>query len=384
LFLDLFYTLRARGVPTSPTEWLAFLKAMDAGLATGSPRDFYGLARALLVKRESQLDRFDLAFYEYVRGARAGDEQKLALLRALVRGGLRGVFTEEELSRLDEMTLDELLRLLDERLGRGEDEEGEGPGRAKRKERRGAREDDQGMRAAMALAERRRFRNLRSDLVLDVRQMTLAIRRLRRFAREGAPTELDLDATIEKTARNGGEIDLVERPERQNTIHLSLLVDVGGSMEPFRWLVQRLFTAAHRAGRFRRFRTYAFHNCIYGRLYRDIARRDFVATDDFLGDVARDERLIIVGDAQMAPPELFAPEGSIEHWSPGEPPAIETLVKIRRALPRSVWLNPLPPLAWDHPTVAAIRTVVPMFELTLEGLDRAIDALKMGLAWRRT
>jgi uncharacterized protein with von Willebrand factor type A (vWA) domain len=387
MFLDLFYLLRSRGVPVSPTEWLAFLRALEAGAAEERPREFYHLARALLVKRESHYDRFDLAMYEYLRGAQAPDELKLALLRTLVRAGLRGHFSEEELARIESMSLEELLALVDERLGGQQDDEDgdEGPAERPREGARGGKRDgSEGTRSAMALAEGRRFKNLRSDIVLDVRQMTVALRKLRRLLREGLADELDLDGTIDATARNGGDIDIVVRPERRNSIHLALFCDVGGSMEPFRRLVERLFTAAHKAGKFKRFRTYYFHNCIYGRLYKDIEQRESVRTDEVLRDVAKDERFILVGDACMAPNELFSPAGGIEYWAPEEPAGLATLEKVRAAVPRSVWLNPLPRHAWDHPTVAAVASTFPMFELTLEGLDQSIDALKKGLAWRRT
>lgn len=389
MFSDFFYLLRSKGIAVTPTEWLAFLGALDKGLADGQPRELYNLARALLVKRESLLDKFDLAFYEYLKGAQAPDELKAQLLRALARQILTKHLTPEELENLDQMSYEQLLELLGDRLG-----EGEVPGRGQGAEegpakdgkgKKGGREDGrEGTRQAMAEAERRRFRNLRSDVVLDVRQMTLALKKLRRLIREGAPDELDLDGTIDKTCKNGGDIDLAFRPERRNSVHLTLLCDVGGSMEPFRRLAERLFTAASKAGKFKRYRTYYFHNTVYSKLYSDVERRSGPRTEDVLRESANDERLIIVGDACMAPWELFQAGGGIELWSPDDPPGLETLEKVRKRIPRSVWLNPLPRYAWDHPTVGAIGHIFPMFELTLDGLDEAIAALKRGLAWRRT
>jgi uncharacterized protein with von Willebrand factor type A (vWA) domain len=389
VFTDFFYLLRARGIAVTPTEWLAFLQGLEKGLADGRPRELYHLARALLVKRESLFDKFDLAFYEYLKGAQAPAELKAQLLRALARTALASRLSPEDLERLDLLSYEELLELLADRLGEGERkgpgtgaEEGpapKGPGQ------KGGRTDGQeGTRSAMSDAERRRFRNLRSDVVLDVRQMTLALRKLRRLLREGIPDELDLDATIEETCKNGGDIELAFRPERRNSVHLTLLCDVGGSMEPFRRLAERLFTAASRAGKFKRYRTYYFHNCIYTRLYDNIERRSGPRTEDMLRESANDERLIIVGDACMAPWELFQNGGGVEYWSPDDPPGLETLERIHKKIPRSVWLNPMPRAAWNHPTVAAIGHVFPMFELTLDGLDEAISALRKGLAWRRT
>ncbi|MBI3725441.1 VWA domain-containing protein [bacterium] len=388
MFTDLFYLLRSRGVPVTPTEWLAFLEGIEKGLADGRPRELYLLGRALLVKREAHLDRYDLAFYDYLKGAQAPEDLKAQLLRALARQAFSSWLTPEDLERLDELTYTELLQLLEQRIGKGERPgagEGalEGPARTGEGKKGGREDGEQGTRAAMADAERRRFRNLRSDVTLDVRQLTLALRRLRRLLRDGIPDELDLDGTIEKTCKNGGDIELAWRPERRNTIHLSLLCDVGGSMEPFRHLAERLFSAASKAGKFKRYRTYYFHNCIYGRLYRDIARRDGPRTEDMLRESANDERLIVVGDACMAPFELFQPAGGLEYWSPDEPPGIDTLGRVRKKLPRSVWLNPLPRHAWDHPTIAAIGGIFPMLELTLDGVDEAVTVLRKGLAYRR-
>ncbi len=392
MFTDLFYLLRARGVPVTPTEWLAFLRAVESGLADGRPRELYLLGRSLLVKREAHLDRFDLAFYDYLKGAQAPDDLKAQLLRALARMAFATRLTPEDLERLDELDYAQLLELLEQRLGKGDragaalegdQEDQRGPAKTGGGKKGGREDGEQGTRSTMADAERRRFRNLRSDVTLDVRQLTLALRRLRRLLREGAPDELDIEGTIDRTCKNGGDIELAWRPERRNSIHLTLLCDVGGSMEPFRHLAERLFSAASKAGKFKRYRTYYFHNCIYGRLYRDIARRDGPTVDDMLRESANDERLIIVGDACMAPYELFQPAGGLEYWSPDEPPGIETLEKVRKSLPRSVWLNPLPRMAWDHPTVGAIGMVFPMLELTLDGVDEAVSLLRKGLAHRR-
>jgi uncharacterized protein with von Willebrand factor type A (vWA) domain len=391
VFTDLLYLLRSRGITVSPTEWVAFLEGLEKGLADGKPRELYNLARALLVKRESLLDRFDLAFYDYLRGANAPAELKAQLLRALARQAFMRFLRPEDLEKLDQLSYEELLELLDERMGQGrepgtgegEAPEGEGPAKSGKPNQGGREDGEQGTRSAIRDAERRRFRNLRSDVTLDVRQMTLALRRLRRLLREGIPDELDLDGTIDKTCKNGGDIDLSFRPERRNSVHLTLLCDVGGSMEPFRRLAERMFTAASKAGKFKRYRTFYFHNSIYRRLYKDLQRDEGMKLEDVLRESANDERLIIVGDACMAPSELLSPQGGIEYWSPDEPPSVQTLEKVRKKIPRSVWLNPLPRHAWDHPTVSLIAGIFPMFELTLDGLDEAVNALKKGLAWRR-
>jgi uncharacterized protein with von Willebrand factor type A (vWA) domain len=391
MFTDLLFLLRARGIAVSPTEWVALLEGLEKGLADGKPRELYHLARALLVKRESLLDKFDLAFYDYLRGAQAPAELKAQLLRALARQAYASKLTPEDLENLEKLSYEELLELLEQRLGRGKEPgdgldgvDGEGPAK-KGDGKKGGRDDGaQGTRSAIADAERRRFRNLRSDVILDVRQMTLALRKLRKLMREGVPDELDLDGTIEKTCQNAGDIELAFRPERRNSVHLTLLCDVGGSMEPFRRLAERLFTAASKAGKFKRYRTYYFHNCVYGRLYMDLERGKHVKTEDVIRESANDERLIVVGDACMATSELVSPGGGLEYWSPEEPPGVEWLEMLRKRIPRSVWLNPMPRYAWEHPTVGTIAGIFPMFELTLDGIDEAVQALRRGLAWRRT
>jgi uncharacterized protein with von Willebrand factor type A (vWA) domain len=208
--------------------------------------------------------------------------------------------------------------------------------------------------------------------VLDVRDFEVALRALRTLTREGE-VELDLDRTIRRTADNAGEIELVERPSRINQVHLRLLLDSGGSMSPHHAHVSRLFSAAAKAKGFKSFEAWSFHNCVYGFLYRNIETGDRVPTEDVLSQWGPKHRVILVGDASMAPYELFGPLG----WPGTHATAgIDWLKRVRARAPGSVWLNPDPPRFWAHPTVHAIGEVFPMFELTVAGLREAVRRLR--------
>jgi uncharacterized protein with von Willebrand factor type A (vWA) domain len=227
----------------------------------------------------------------------------------------------------------------------------------------------------MQVAAERRYREYRNDAVLDVRQIDLAMRRLRRLGRDGAPDELDLDETIGETARNAGELEIVFRPPKRNRMKLILLMDVGGSMDPHARLVERLFTAASRAGRFARFRHYYFHNCVYNEVYEDALFRKPVPLADLLHTTAREERLVVVGDALMHPAELLQTGGSIYYYENNPSPGLASLKRLAEHFRRAAWLNPEPERFWPRTTIEMIAAVFPMWTLTLDGLDRAVRYL---------
>jgi uncharacterized protein len=389
MFQEFLYTLRAYGLPVSTTEWLAFQKALAGDLAAANMERFYNLSRALLVKNETIYDRFDQAFAEHFRGALPRPELKADMMRWLAKDVLKQFFTEAELVALESMPLEELMELFEKRLQEQAEEHNGGSKWVGTKGKSPFGHSGQmdappgvrvggmgGLKRAMKVASKRRFRNLRTDIQFNVRHMTVALRKLRKLSREGQFEELDLDETIRKTCDNAGDIDLVFRPSRKNSLKLLLLSDVGGSMEPFRRLCERLFTAAHKTHHFKRFRSFYFHNCIYNEVYTDMARRKGLAFSQLINNSSREECVIIIGDAAMAPSELFMPGGNIEYWSPDDPAGQEFLLRLKDKLPRAVWLNPLPQRAWRHPTVAAIEAIFPMFEMTLDGLDLAIAHLR--------
>lgn len=224
----------------------------------------------------------------------------------------------------------------------------------------------------MRVAGERRWQNYRSDVSLDIRQIQAALRALRSLTKEG-PLELDIDETVAATARQAGDIELVETRAKQNQLRVVLLMDAGGSMAPHAERVNRLFSAMKAMKTFKSLDVWYFHNCPYGHLFKDYQEYIRVPTQDVLAQLTLKHRLIFVGDASMAPPELFAAWG----WSGSDVPSgLDWLRRFRTACPGSIWLNPDPVRWWNHPTVSAIGQLFPMFELTVEGLEQGVRALR--------
>jgi uncharacterized protein with von Willebrand factor type A (vWA) domain len=243
-----------------------------------------------------------------------------------------------------------------------------------------------GGRSAMGIADARRYKPYRSDLVLDIRQIEVALRKLRAFQRHGLLDELDIENTIDKTAKNAGELEIVMRPPRRSNVRVLLLMDVGGSMDPHAHLVSRLFSAAKRASNIRTLKTYFFHNCIYGRLYATERFSEPVQLDDVFQECGPEWKVVLVGDAAMHPAELLG-AGDWEYWNSrgyGEGMrGIQWLGKIADHFKRIAWLNPDPPSYWRGGTCEAIGKVFPMFHLTLDGLGEAVAHLSKGDVRRR-
>ncbi|HKE17324.1 MAG TPA: VWA domain-containing protein [Kofleriaceae bacterium] len=390
MLIDFFYELRRQGVPVSAHEWLTLMEALEHGLHDSSLDGFYRVARAVCVKEVGQLDAFDVAFLAHFRGVRF---EALALsgelLEWLSDPRLMEGLSDEERRMIDRLDLDELRRRFEERLREQERRHdggnrwigtgGTSPFGQGGAHPTGLRAGgDGGGRSAMQLAAQRRFREYRRDLILDVRQIDLALRRLRRLGRDGAPDELDLDETIAETARNAGELELVFHPPKRNRMKLILLMDVGGSMEPHARLVERLFTAAARAGRFARFRHYYFHNCIYDEVYEDADFRTALPLADLIGESSRDERVVLVGDALMHPAELLSAGGALYYYRNNRSPGIASLRRLADWFRRAAWLNPEPERFWPRTTAEMIASILPMWTLTLDGLDRAVRYLVGG------
>jgi uncharacterized protein with von Willebrand factor type A (vWA) domain len=233
-------------------------------------------------------------------------------------------------------------------------------------------------RSAMKVAEERRFKDYRTDAQLDIRQLKVSLRRLRQLTRLGQDTELDLDETIDETCRNAGEIELVFRPPRRNNVRVLLLMDVGGTMDPYYEPVSRLLTALHEDHGLREFQPYYFHNCIYDHVYTGarLARADAVPTGDVLRKLDSRWKCVIVGDAAMHPAELLEPYGGIDPRLTSQTPGIVWLQRIADHFERNVWINPEEPPYWDGShTGRLIRRLFPMFHLTVDGLTQAMQAL---------
>ncbi len=392
MFIPFFYHLRDRGLPVSLTEFLTLLEALDRGLAGASLTRFYGIARAILIKRVEDFDRYDAAFVEFFedRPFQLSDKPQAfedELLDWLEEARWLRELDEDQLQAIDALDLDELREQFQERLEQQDERHdggshwvgtgGTSPFGHGGDNPAGLRIGGPGRRGrAIQVATKRRFQNLRSDQVLDTRQIGVALRKLRRLRRKGRSLELDLDATIEATANNAGDIDLVFRPPRQNQLNLLLLADVGGSMTPHTRRTSQLFSAAHKAQHFKHFKAYYFHNCIYDTLYTDMNRRVGEPTQEVLAQLDRQWRVVIIGDAAMAPSELMQPGGIIDYFAYNDEPGIAWLRRIRDALPHSVWLNPDKPRWWNVYTVRQIQSLFPMYPLTLEGIRDAVEEIR--------
>jgi len=385
MFTDFLFHLRARGLKVTLTEWLALIRALSEGHARANLEVFYHLARALLVKRESLYDLYDRAFAEYFRGVDQHFDLSDELLQWLQDPVLPRQLSEEELAAIEALDLDELRRRFAERLQEQQERHdggshyvgtgGTSPFGHGGSHPSGIRIGGAGGgRSAVQVAGERRFRNLRSDRVLDTRQIGTALRRLRQLGKDRRFEELDLDATVDKSARDG-DIDLVFGPPRKNRIKLLLLVDVGGSMDPHADLCERLFSATHAANHFRHFESRFFHNCVYEKLYTDIFHYRGEPTAEVLKRIDRTWSVVFVGDAWMSPFELTHAGGAIDFRHHNRTPGLAWLQRFRDRCPDSVWLNPEPRRIWNAPSVRLIREVFPMFELTLDGLQEAVDVL---------
>jgi uncharacterized protein with von Willebrand factor type A (vWA) domain len=386
MFLDFFYHLREFGLKVTSTEWLTLVQALAQGHARGDLNTFYHLARCLLVKRESDYDTYDRAFASFFAGIEAEVNLSDELLKWLENPKLPAI-SDEDRKKLQEFNLDELesrfRELLEEQKERHDGgNRWIGTGGTSPFGHGGAHPSGfrvgggGGGRSAVQIAGERRFRNLRSDLMLDTRQIGVALRRLKRLDNDEGPEELDLDESIDKSARGGGEIELVFGPPRRNRIKLLLLMDVGGSMDPYTHLCERLFSAAHAANHFKKFEYRFFHNCVYERLFTDMYYQKGERTSEVLTRLDHTWSVIFVGDAWMAPSELAQINGAITFSHRNAVTGLKWLERIRQRVPNSVWMNPEPTMRWNEPTIRTIRSVFPMFELTIDGLTEAVDVLR--------
>lgn len=379
MFTEFLFLLRGQGLKIGTGEWLSFLDALKRGLATDLS-SLYLLSRALLCHTEADYDKFDVAFASAFQGAALPED-----LRAKLEEWLKNPVPPQHKGPgpTHDKDPEELWRMLRERLKEQKERHdggshwigtgGTSPFGNGGTGQGGIRVGGTGGRGgAVQVAMDRKWAAYRTDRVLEVRDMQVALRALRALRREG-PTELDLDETIRSTARHGGDIDIVERPERKNQVHVVLLMDTGGSMAPHIEKVERLFTAATRVKQFKSLTSYSFHNCVYDRLYTDIEAGERIPTARVIDKLTPRHRLVFVGDAAMAPYELFSAYG----WpGEGQVAGIDWLRRLRERAPASVWVNPDPPRWWAHPTVSAIGRIFPMFELTLDGLRDAVRKLR--------
>jgi uncharacterized protein with von Willebrand factor type A (vWA) domain len=391
MFVPFLYRLRQHGVPVGTQEALALAKAMVIGLHDSSLDGFYYTARALCVHNEGHLDAFDQAFLAEFRGVEGKHLQlKEELLQWLKDAKLRPEeLTPEERKLLEDLDIEELKRLFEERMNEQRERHdrgnrwvgtaGSSPFGRQGEGKEGVRVGGAGgNKSAVQVADARKYRPYRSDLALDVRQMEMALRRLRMWHREGGDEELDLDGTIDKTANNAGELEVVVRPPIRPNTRVILMMDVGGSMDPYVDLMNRLFSATKKATHWKELRTYYFHNCVYGRVYKTERFDDPVWVQDLLHECGRHYKLIMVGDALMAPYELMRQGGAIGINDSNALPGIAWLTLLQQHFKSSIWLNPEPPTYWDGNTISAVRQVFDMYPLTLEGLTQSMQQLSRG------
>jgi hypothetical protein len=389
MFLSFFAALRQARVPVTPREYLDLMRALEADLAEKSIDDFYHLSRALLVKDERNLDKFDVVFAAAFKGVLSLSQavEQADIPEEWLRKLAERYLSPQERAEIEKLGFEKLMETLRQRLAEQKERHqggskwigtgGTSPFGAYGDHPEGVRiGQDKGRRgSAVKVWDRREFKDFSGDEELGPRNIRIALRRLRRFAREGAEEELDLDGTIRSTA-DKGYIDVRLRPERRNAVKVLLFLDVGGSMDWHVEAADNLFSAARL--QFKRLEHFYFHNCLYESVWKNNRRRfeERTATHDILNSYGREHRAIFVGDASMSPHEILASGGSVEHLNPetGE-------VWLKRAVaawPRSVWINPTPQEQWaySHST----RIISALFEhrmhpLTPDGIEAAMRAL---------
>ena len=391
MFLKFFDTLKEGGVPCTLRELLDFLAALRRGIVVANMEDFYFLARATLVKDERYFDKFDRAFDVFFKGVEEmGEMFAVAMPEEWLKKQMERDFDAEEMERIEAMGgIDKLVEEFKKRWHeQKERHEGGnkwigtagtspyGNGGANPEGIKVGGEDGEGSGQGVKVWEQRNYRNLDDDVELGTRNIKLALRRLRQLTHTGLDDELDLDNTVRKTADSGGLLHIEMRPERANTIKVLVLFDVGGSMDPYVRTCEELFSACRTE--FKNLEYFYFHNFVYDSVWKDNKRRhqERLSTLDLLNKYPSDYRIVLVGDATMAPYEITSPGGSIEHWN--EEPGMIWLQRFLDVYPKTVWLNPVPEEHWDYsPSVEITRRLMEdrMYGLTLGGLAESMDFL---------
>ena len=393
MFLEFFKILRLHGLKISLDEWLVLVEALDKGMAENSLMEFYYLCRNILVKSETEYDKFDMAFAEYFKGIESVDEIPEELKQWLSQGELERLL-EDMPEWAKEYDLETLRQMFRERLQEQTEKHdggnywvgtgGTSPFGHGGYNPAGIRVGGTGRhQSAIQIAGERNFRDFRQDNELDTRQFQMAFRKLRQFSSrvDTAKTELDIDATIDATCDNAGLLKLVYEKPRKNTVKLLLLMDSDGSMRSYSRLCSQLFQAVNQSTLLKDLKIFYFHNCIYDYLYTDpyIIDGRWIETEWVFKNLGSDYKVIIVGDAAMSSYELTARGGNINWYAWNKEPGIDWLKRFKRSYDKVIWLNPIKESRWTHAwgarTISMIRDVFPMFELTLNGLDKGIHKL---------
>ena len=391
MLIDFFYTLRAAKLPVSVKEFLVLLEAMQANVVgpqsdACSMDDFYYLSRTALIKDEKHFDKFDKAFGAYFKGVEMLTDFAADVPMEWLKKILENELTPEQKAAIKKMGWDELMDTLKKRLEEQKERHeggskwigtgGTSPFGNSGYNPQGIRIGGKGgNKSAVKVWDQRAYQDYDDSVELGTRNIKVALRRLRRFAREGAEDELDLDHTIRSTAANAGYLDIKMRPERHNNVKLLLLMDVGGTMDEHVSRVEELFSAVK--GEFKHLEFFYFHNCVYDFLWKNNRRRfaEKFDTWDVIRKYNKDHKLVFVGDATMSPYEILQPGGSVEYNN--EEAGAEWLQRLTHAYPKFAWINPEPPGVWQYrQSISIIQQLVSnrMFPLTLKGLE---DAMRM-------
>lgn len=383
MLINFFLTLRRHHVPVTIRELMDLINALGQRVVYSNVDDFYLLSRTCMVKDEKNYDKFDRAFSAYFKGL----EDLHGLLESLIpdewlRREFERALTPEELEQIKSLGgLEKLIEAFRKAREKAEAEQGEGEdgqeGNADRSGRNGSGGLGRGRKKkAKKVWDQRQYRNLDDSVEIGTRNIKMALRRLRKFARAGEDEELDMDNTIRSTAHNGGLLDLRMRPERRNTVKVLLLLDIGGSMDAHVKICEELFSATHTE--FKHLESYYFHNFIYESVWKDNRRRmnQRIPTWEIFNKYARDYKVVFVGDATMAPYEITHAGGSVEHWN--EEPGAVWMTRFMAGYDKVVWINPTPLQTWEYSTsVAMTRELVDgqMYPLTVGGLEGGMSHL---------
>ncbi len=399
MFIGFFYALKKAGVPVSLTEWMTLMEALSLGLAYSSLNSFYYLARAILVKSEVYFDNYDQAFYNYFKDIETPDDLVKQALKLMERQKVVQLFEDEEdelpAARKGKKMVPAKPKISGEKLilaSPGGPKGGKaGGGRVGQ----GGYNPQGGIRlggapsggSAVKVAGERLYRGYRSDAIIGVRRFEAALRVLRQLTNrnEEQKDELDLEATIEATSRNAGRLEVIFDRPRKNKLKVLLVMDSGGSMDSYVNICSQLFTAVKRSTHFKELKYYYFHNCIYENIYVKPAciESNAIKTADFLQKHDPEYLLIIVGDASMAPPELTTFGGAIDYDVNDNEPGFLWLERVIKHFKHAVWLNPIASGFWDATknyraeSISMIRSIIPMYELSLDGLNKAVKKLKV-------
>ena len=394
MFLEFFYLLRARGLDVSINEWMTLIEALNKDLAQSSLMGFYRLCRSILIKTESDYDKFDRVFAEYFKGIESPEDLPEELWRWLVESDHERALDDFGDKELFQMELDELLKMFEERLKEQKEKHDGGcywigTGGTSPMGRGGYHPS--GIRVggksrhktALQVAGERNFKDFREDTILDIRQFQMAFRKLRQYSSrvDGEEKVLDVDKTIDQTCDNGGMLSLAYEKPRKNTVKVLLLIDSDGSMLPYSRLCNRLFQAVSRSNHFKDLQVYYFHNAIYDNLYTtpQCKMRDSVETEWVFNRLDQEYKVIFVGDAAMAPSELYRVGGNAIIGVFNRETGMEWFQKFKKRFKKQIWLNPIDKASWSYTygaaTIHDIGEVFPMFELSLSGLEAGIKKL---------